>query len=90
MIGCDGEGDEDDKTKREVGVPRVRQCHVVGDQWRRVDDDDGHQQGVVLGLEHQKRDGQHVEHHQHAIKHAGACLVVVALVQVVDDADDCQ
>ena len=62
----------------------------MGHQWCGVDDDEGHEQGVVLRLQEQEGDGEHVDHDEHLCEQSGAGLVLIALAGVVHDADEGQ
>lgn len=74
--------------KRYVGEPCVRQREVVGNERTGVDDDDTHEQVMVLRLQNIEKDGKHVDGDEHLMQKPGAYLVLITLVGIMDDADE--
>ena len=74
--------------KRYVGEPGVRQREVVGYERTGVDDDDAHEQVMVLRLQNIEKYGKHVDGDEHLMQQSGAYLVLITLVGIMDDADE--
>ena len=74
--------------KRYVGEPGVRQREVVGYERTGVDDDDAHEQVMVLRLQNIEKDCKHVDGDEHLMQQSGAYLVLITLVGIMDDADE--